>query len=47
MGRWRCDGGGAGAVQAGNIYIYIYIFIFQKLLRGSKAATRSLFAVME
>lgn len=45
MGRWRCDGGGAGAVQAGNIYIYI--FIFQKLLRGSKAATRSLFAVME
>lgn len=27
MGRWRCDGGGAGAVQAGNIYIYIYIYI--------------------
>lgn len=27
MGRWRCDGGGAVAVQAGNIYIYIYIYI--------------------
>lgn len=38
-------GEGVGAVQARNIYIYI--FIIQKLLRGSKAATRSLFAVME
>lgn len=36
---------GVGAVQARNIYIYI--FIIQKLLRGSRAATRSLFAVME
>lgn len=38
-------GVGVGAVQARNIYIYI--FIIQKLLRGSKAATRRLFAVME
>lgn len=38
-------GVGVGAVQARNIYIYI--FIIQKLLRGSTAATKSLFAVME